>query len=45
MHVCQSHEEMLPEGIPPMLMPDSKEEARLLWLILELGLYPTARED
>lgn len=33
---------MLPEGIPPMLLPDTSEQAHRLLLCLELGLYPTA---
>jgi len=41
MHHCTAHEEMLPEGIRPMLMPDTPEEAEVLISCLELGLYPT----
>lgn len=41
MHICEDHEEMLPEGIPPMLFPDSSEEAEALVSCLELNLYPT----
>lgn len=45
MHICEDQEEMLPEGIPPILMPDTEEEALLLLLFLETGLYPTSSEN
>lgn len=41
MHVCDDHEEMLPEGISPMVMPDTEEEAWFLLLYLDLGFYLT----
>jgi hypothetical protein len=40
------HEDMLPDHVPPMPMPDNRKEARLLLLCLELGYMPTyERED
>jgi len=45
MYVSEEHEEMLPDDVRPILMPDSKSEAMLLLLLLELGFYPTASED
>jgi len=35
---------MLPEGISPMLLPDTTDEARVLLHCLELGLCPTVAE-
>jgi len=40
MHI-PSHEDMLPDHVPPMLMPDTRAEARLLLLCLDIGLMPT----
>ena len=45
MHTADTHCDILPENISAMLMPDSKQEARLLWLCLEVGLYPTETAD
>ena len=36
---------MLPNGISPMLLPDTPDQARYLLLLLELGLYPTAATE
>ena len=41
MHICEDHEEMLPAGVPPLLLPDTCEQAHHLLLCLEIGLYPT----
>lgn len=41
MYVPEGHKDVLPELISPMLMPGSSEEARLLVLCLEIGLFPT----
>ncbi|PQJ36828.1 hypothetical protein BSZ35_00290 [Salinibacter sp. 10B] len=35
------HEAMLPENVPPIPRPESRAEARLLLLCLEVGLIPT----
>jgi len=40
MHICDEHEELLPDGVRPMLMPDTEEEAGLLLCLLENGCYP-----
>ena len=37
MHICDDHEELLPDGARPMLMPDTGEEAGLLLCLLENG--------
>lgn len=41
MHICEEHHELLPDGIDPMPMPDTREEAQLLLLVLKLEVYPT----
>jgi len=43
MHISEDHDSMLPDGVRPMLLPDTQEEARYLLLCLELGLYPTRK--
>lgn len=43
MHICEDHGSMLPDGAQPMLLPDTREEARYLLFCLELGLYPTLK--
>lgn len=40
MHICEDHDEMLPDGVQPMWMPDTEEEANFLLCLLEAGLYP-----
>lgn len=40
MHICEDHDEMLPDGVRPMWMPDTEEEASFLLCLLEAGLYP-----
>ena len=45
MHICEAHEEMLHDGITPMLLPDTPNEARLLLSHLEIGLYPTVERN
>ena len=40
MHICEDHEELLPDGVRPMLMPHTEEEATLLLRLLENGCYP-----
>lgn len=44
MHTA-SHEEMLPDHVPPMPMPDTRGEARRLLLCLELGYMPTYERE
>jgi len=40
MHVCEAHEEMLPDGARPIPMPDTVREARILLSLFEQGTYP-----
>ena len=42
MHICDEHKEMLPEGIKPLPMPDTKPEAIVLLLHLNMAgqLFP-----
>lgn len=40
MHV-PDHASVLPDHVDPIPVPDTEEEAWLLWLLLELGFYPT----
>ena len=35
------HESVLPGHVPPMLMPETRGEARLLLFFLNAGLFPT----
>ncbi len=35
------HCHVLPAGIDPIPAPDTKEEAKMLCLLLDAGLYPT----
>lgn len=42
MHICDDHKEMLPEGIPPMLMPDTQEDAVFLLSFLKCGFFLSA---
>lgn len=41
MHICEEHRELLPDGIEPIPMADTPEEAQLLLLLLKLEVYPT----
>jgi len=41
MHISRAHEDMLPEGVTPMLMPDTQREAELLVLMMDCRLYPS----
>lgn len=36
-----SHEDMLPDHVPPMPMPETRREARLLLLCLKINYMPT----
>lgn len=41
MHICEAHDEMLPETIDPMVMPDTEREVHLLLFCLSLKIYPS----
>ncbi len=43
-HVCDDHEEMLPDKINPVLMPDTMEEARVLLLFLDMTICLTIED-
>ena len=45
MHV-PSHSAVLPDGVDPIPMPDTRGEAEMLLILLDAGLYPQcASED
>ena len=43
MPICEDHEEMLPEGVKPMLMPDTQNEVGTHLLFLETKKYLASR--
>jgi hypothetical protein len=41
MHIADAHREMLPDDVSLIPMPDSRNEAELLLLFIDCGLFPS----